>query len=428
MADFNPFQERGIPIDAQLRNWSELNVQPYRKDDIHPFSRARAILANGVEVEAILFSHNMARNTLDPLLKKQLCEIRRVEAQQQKVINWLIPGDETTLEVTLGYEQIAVEMTAWVAQNEPDPYLRQCYEFGVLEDFDHLYRYANLYDMLEGKKAEGIVGELTEVTPGRPTIFEHRHPHDEIRRPMTALAADPQSLVNALTVLCAEQQVVNYYMNIGNRFIEPIARGLYAEIAMIEEQHVSHYESILDPTVSWLENWVLHEYNECWNYWSYLQDELDPRLRAIYELHLNMEIEHLRIAADAMRMIEKREPTQLMDGGLQPKPLVIKENKAWLRDILASQIDLTSKDSSFVPVTTLREDDRYFDYQAKVHGDWIPSEAVIAEHRAQEGGEYRSEPEGANPVPGLRDGGRGPEDLTGYAMRQRQHAGREARP
>lgn len=201
---FNPFQERGIPLDRQLRNWSELNVPPYRKEEIHPFSKARAILANGVEVEAVLFSHNMARNTLDPEVKRQLAYARRVEAQQQKAINWLIPGDESTLEVTLGYEQIAVEMTAWVAQNEPDPYLRQCYEFGVLEDFDHLYRYANLYEMLEGKKAEAIVGGLTEITPGRPTVFEHRHPHDEIRRPMTALAADPQSLVNALTVLCAE--------------------------------------------------------------------------------------------------------------------------------------------------------------------------------------------------------------------------------
>ena len=32
---------------------------------------------------------------------------------------------------------------------EPDPYLKQAYEFGVLEDFDHLYRYANLFEMVE---------------------------------------------------------------------------------------------------------------------------------------------------------------------------------------------------------------------------------------------------------------------------------------
>lgn len=150
---FNPLQERGIPIEKQLRNWSELNVKPYDKNSVHPYSRARGILMNGIEVEAIIFSHNMARNLLDPDIKKQLAMVRRVEQQQQKAINWLIPGDETTLEVTLGYEQVAVDMTAWAAQNEPDPYLRQVYEFGVLEDFDHLYRYANLFEMVERRKA-----------------------------------------------------------------------------------------------------------------------------------------------------------------------------------------------------------------------------------------------------------------------------------
>lgn len=413
---FNPFHERGIPLDKQLRNWSELNVQPYRREEIHPFSRARAILANGVETEAVLFSHNMARNTLDPDVKKELAFVRRVESQQQRTINWLIPAEETTLEVTLGYEQIAVELTAWVAQNESDPYLRQVYEFGVLEDFDHLYRYANLYDILEGKKAEEIVGHLTEITPGRPTVFEHRHPYDEIRRPMTALAADPQSLVNALTVLCAEQQVANYYANIGNRFQEPLARALYSEIAEIEEQHVTHYESILDPTSTWLENLVLHEFNECWNYHSYLQEEPDPRIRAIYELHLAMELEHLRIAAELMRKIEKREPEALiMAAGI--KPLSIRENKAWLRQVLASQVDLTSKDSVFLPVIEVPPGDRYFAYNATVNGQWTPSEEVIREHRTAQGDEYRDETDGPNPVPGLRG-----EGSTEYARRVQQAA------
>jgi hypothetical protein len=26
---FNPLRERGIPIEKQFRNWSELNVKPY---------------------------------------------------------------------------------------------------------------------------------------------------------------------------------------------------------------------------------------------------------------------------------------------------------------------------------------------------------------------------------------------------------------
>jgi hypothetical protein len=137
---FNPLQERGIPLERQFRNWSELNTIPYDKNQVHAFSRCRGIVMNGIEVEAVMFSHNMNRHTVDPKIKEMLALVRRVEQQQQKAVNWLIPGDESTLDVTIGYEQVAVDPTSWVAQNEPDPYLKQVYEFGLLEDFDHLYR------------------------------------------------------------------------------------------------------------------------------------------------------------------------------------------------------------------------------------------------------------------------------------------------
>ena len=114
---FNPLAERGIPIEKQFRNWSELNVTPYDKEAVHPYSRCRGIVMNGIEVEAVMFSHQMARNAIDPGLKQQLALVRRAEAQQQKATNWLIPGNETTLEVTIGYEQVAVDLTAWVAQH-----------------------------------------------------------------------------------------------------------------------------------------------------------------------------------------------------------------------------------------------------------------------------------------------------------------------
>lgn len=397
---FNPLQERGMPLDKQLRNWSELNVTPYNKDQVHPFSRCRGIVANGVEVEAMMFSHQMARNTIDPKVKEKLAMVRRIEAQQQKAINWLIPGDESTLEVTIGYEQVAVDLTSCIAKLEPDPYLRQVYEFGLLEDFDHLYRYANLYDMTEGKKAEKLVGELTEIMPGRPTVFEHRHPHDEIRRPMTALAADPQSILNALMVMSAEQQTMNFYNTIGNRFQEPLARGLYLEIAEIEEQHVSHYESILDPSCTWIENLLFHELNECWMYYSFMKEEPDPRVRSLYETHLAMEIEHLQIAAELMRTLEKRDPEQLLPASLEPN-LSFRENKAFVREVLAKQVDLTADGSDFLPVTELPSDHRYFDYQQAVNAGGVPSDQVIEQARAK-GGEYRLETEGPHPVEALR--------------------------
>lgn len=410
---FNPFKERGVPIEKQFRNWSELNVKPYDKEKAHPYSRCRGIVMNGIEVEAVMFSHQMARHTADPKIKQQLALVRRAEAQQQKAINWLTPGEETTLELTIGYEQVAVDLTAWVARHEPDAYLKQCYEFGLLEDFDHLFRFANLMLMLEETKAEKIVGKLTEITPGRPTIFEHRDPRDEIRRPMTAPAADPQSLLNALTVLAAEQQTMNFYNTIGNRPLEPLARGLYLEIAQIEEQHVTHYESMLDPTATWTTNLVLHEYNECWLYWSFMGQEPDRRVRQLYELHLNMELEHLRLAAEMMRAIERRDPEDLLPAFAEP--MIFEDNKEYVRQVLESQVDLTAQEDKFVPIGKLKGDHRYFKYQEIVNKGGIPSEEVIEQAREALGEEYRLETEGPNPVPGLqREAERGGA-VTGYA-------------
>ena len=107
-------------------------------------------------------------------IKRALALSRRIDAQQQKVVNGLNPGDQTPLETTIGYEQVAVDLTAWLARHEPDPMLKQALDFALLEDFDHLYRYANLYDLLDGKDAS----ELTEQ-PDR----DHAGPTDRRRAP-----------------------------------------------------------------------------------------------------------------------------------------------------------------------------------------------------------------------------------------------------
>src|SRR5690606_35237342 len=147
--------------------------------------------------------------------------------------------------------------------------------------------------------------------PGRPTIQEHRHPYDDLRRHTEKHSAHPQTTLNAMTVLAGEQQTMNFYMTIGNRYMEPIARALYAEIKEIEEQHVTQYESLVDPTQTWIEQWVRHEYNECYLYHSFMQQEPDERIRKLWELHLNMEITQLQTACDMLRRYEGREPIEI---------------------------------------------------------------------------------------------------------------------
>jgi hypothetical protein len=116
-------------------------------------------------------------------------------------------------------------------------------------------------------------------------------------------------------------------MNHGPDFMEPIARGLYLEIAMIEEQHVTQYESLLDPLETWLEDLVFHKYNEVYMYHSFMEDETeDKRLRQLWELHLNMEIEQLKAACQLLRMYEGKYPEEILPPEL-PKGVRFQSNK-----------------------------------------------------------------------------------------------------
>jgi hypothetical protein len=398
----NPLEEPGIPVEDQFRNWSELNVTPYDKLDVHPYTRTRVILMNGTEVESIIFSHQFARHTDNLEIKRALALSRRVEAQQQKVINGLNPGDQTPLETTIGYEQVAVDLTAWLARHEPDPMLKQALDFALLEDFDHLYRYANLYELLDGKDATELTDQLTEITPGRPTILEHRHPYDDLRGHYETHTVDPLSRMHVMTIVAAEQQTMNFYMNHGSDWIEPIARGLYAEIALIEEQHVTHYESLLDPLDTWLKQYVFHEYNEVYLYWSMLQNEQDRRIRSIWELHLNMEIGQLHAACDLLRRFEGIEPEEILPPALPDTPVTFEPNKDYVRQILAEQIDLRADGLDYIPDAELPDDHRTRRYQQVVNAGGAPSEDVIEANRNKSGHEFRDETEGPHPVPTLR--------------------------
>ncbi|WP_436791516.1 hypothetical protein [Yinghuangia sp. YIM S10712] len=391
---FNPLEHHGIPLDRQLRTWRELDVEPIDPDKSDPYTRCRIIAMNGIETEAIFFSHNFARHCTDPVVRRKLAEVRFFEQQQQKAVNWLLPGLASVLETTISYEQVAVDLTSWVARMEPDPYLRQCYEFGLLEDFDHLYRYANLYELIEHRKAEKLVSDLTEIMPGRPTVAHHRHPVDNLRTPYDKDTASPLSKLHALTIMAAEQQTMNFYMNVGPMAIEPIARRLYQEIAMVEEEHVTHYESLVDQGETWWEQLVNHEYNECYMYYSFMETESDPRIKAIWELHLNMELGHLQIAADLMRQHDGRDPAEICAPEL-PQPVKFEPNREYVRNVLADQIDLTTLGEGFVA----EAHERFVKMQEALMRDGQPaSEQVIDLVRDTDGREYRSEPDGPHPV------------------------------
>ncbi|MBA3539850.1 MAG: hypothetical protein H0T79_09490 [Deltaproteobacteria bacterium] len=375
-------KEKGVPLDQQVFTLREFGGPPFSKLDDDAFTRVRVILMNGVEAEAIRFSHACARMNRD--LRVHLARVRRIDHHQQTVVNWLNPADQSPLETTIGYEQTAIEVTAWVAQHEPDPYLAQMYRFGMLEDFDHLYRFSGLMDRLTGQDSNNILQSYTDVRPGRPTIFEHRAPEDDVRDPYDRATALPITKLNALTILSAENQVRDYYMNIGPQFADPIARTLYGEIASIEEQHVTHYESLVDPDETWLEKWLMHECTEVYTYWSCLQQESNRRLKQIWDRFLAYELGQLHFVMDLMRQIEKRDPEELVPATL-PEPIKYESQRDFVRDVLRDEADLRAAGPFVVPVED--ESAATIRYRDQLNSEGSPSELVTTDYQYTPGTE-----------------------------------------
>lgn len=400
---FNPFNERPENIESRFLNWSELYPKSYNKDDVDPYTKVRCILMNGTEYEAVNFSHRFFRACPDNDVRRNLALVRRTEQQQQKQIACLKPINETVLETTISYEQLAVDLTVALAKREKDPYVKHALDFALLEDFDHLYRFSNLLEMEHKVHAEKLIGSYTEITPGRPTISEHRHPLDGVCRPGDR-KADIATKLNVNIITAAEQQTMNYYMNQAGFYTSDAGRELYQEIGMIEEQHVTRYGSLLDVSATWYENLLMHEYAECYLYYSCYKDESDPYVKKIWEQNLITEISHLHLAKDLLKQKENKDWQQVIPGGEFPELLAFSSQKDYIRNVLSNTVWETACWEDYKLVSDVGDGARFFAYQGTICGDGVsvPSHVVIDRYLAENKTDYRLENK-PNPVPELTD-------------------------
>ncbi len=389
----NPFNY--LPKDGKLSypSWNDIYPKAYDKNAVSPYTKTRVILMNGTEFESNWFLHQFHRHCLNNDVRRILASVRREEQQQQKRISALKPIDETILETTIAYEQLAVDLTADMAQKEPNPFVKAQLDFALLEDFDHLYRYADLLYDEQGAKAERLVGSFTEITPGRPTISEHRHPNDDVRRYINCWQDALITRLHTSIITAAEQQTMNYYMNIGQFYHSDTGRKLYSEIAMIEEQHVTGYGSLMDPSCTWFESWVMHEYTECYLYYSCYMDESDEQIKKIWQKHYEMELRHLRIAVETLQKYEGREWQQLFRGGADfPELIKLQSNKPYIREVMKSVRDTAVKED-IVNIDDLDTGADFYKYQKQVNSSVanVPSHAVIDKYIKKHGEDYRYE-------------------------------------
>ena len=400
----NPFDQKPIKMDDCLMDWTAMYPLPYDKHTVDPYTRTRVILMNGTEFENNWYMHQQSRHTEDNDIRRQIALIRRSEQQQQKAISMLKPMDESTLEHTIGFEQLAVDLTAALAKREKEEIVRDALNFALLEDFDHLYRYAQLLDMDAHIHAEDLVGRYTEVMPARPTIAEHRYPFDSIKPHIDANQASLETKLAVGIITAAEQQTMNYYMNVCNSYGSDRGRQLYSEIGMIEEQHVTQYGSLLDTNQTWLEGLLMHQYTECYLYWSCMETETDPRIRAFWAMLFEQEIAHLHAAKALLSRFEGKDYQQVVGSGDFPTPLKLESNIDYVRKLLAGTVQMTEVRESYGNICDLKPDYDFFRYQNRINHDLsrVASHTVPSDYMAQNGQDYRFET-APNPIDALRN-------------------------
>lgn len=401
---FNPFNEKPEKLDSLFMDWAKVYPVSYDKNEVDPYTKVRCILMNGTEFEANWYSHQFHRHCPDNNIRRELAVVRAQEQQQQKRISCLKPINESVLEQTIGYEQLAVDLTAILAQREPNAEVKKALDFALLEDFDHLYRYADLLDMEHGIHAERLVGSYTEIMPGRPTISHHRHPYDNVKRYVDFKTADPITKLNVAIITAAEQQTMNYYMNQAGFYGSDLGRRLYAEIAMVEEEHVTQYGGLMDVNETWAECWLNHEYTECYLYYSCYKSETDPYIKKVWEQHLIAEIAHLHKAVEVLKAVDGKEWQQVIPVGEFPELLVFSAQKDYVRKVLKNTVTLTGDMESYTTVNSVPDNGRFFFYQDKVNGgeENVVSHTLISQYIDEFGKDYRYE-DSKNPVSELQN-------------------------
>lgn len=172
---------------------------------------------------------------------------------------------------------------------------------------------------------------------------------------------------------------------------------------MIEEQHVTQYGSLLNPSLSRLENLLIHQFTECYLYWSCYETESCPQMRTLWDFMFQQELMHLHMAENLLKEYEGRQWQQVIPDGNFPAPLTLQSNIEYVRGVLGSTVENTARREEYVPACEMCHS-TFSDYQQQVNLplENVTSHRVIEEYIGKFGQDYRYEA-APNPVPELRD-------------------------
>ena len=353
---------------------------------------------------AALLERAQAACAADPAFagpRRDLAALRRRALERALELSARLPACPP-VEEALRLEQLEADLTAALRALPGAKALRPALDFSLLEETDQLYRFAHLLDGEQDAPAEHITGGRIEITPGRPCIAAHRHPRDSAFPPLDFGEASQAAILAAALMAALQRQAAILYAQRAADASGAEARALFAEMALIEEQHASQYESLWDPRGTPLQSLALRTRALRYAYDSLLAAETGEPLRGLWRVGraaAQADLESACALADAFgggagRAADKDDPP----------PFLFGDTSALARALMPRQVTLTMLEDSLVPSGLLPPGCRYFAWQRALNGDGAdtPSHQVVRRYAARYGTDYRFE-RGANPIEALQN-------------------------
>jgi rubrerythrin len=112
---------------------------------------------------------------------------------------------------------------------------------------------------------------------------------------------------------------------------------------------------------------------EVYNYYSCVEQETNPRIKAIWERMLDYEQGHLTLVADLFKKFERRDPMEVLPESL-PEPLPFESQREFVRKVLLEEVDLRANGTEYVPLS--EESGASINYREQMNSEGSPTEMV----------------------------------------------------
>jgi hypothetical protein len=114
---------------------------------------------------------------------------------------------------------------------------------------------------------------------------------------------------------------------------------------------------------------------EVYNYYSCVEQEINPRIKAMWERFLDYELGHFHHVAELFKQYEQRDPAEIFPTAL-PEPMRFESQRDFVRQTLGKEVDLRAKGTQFVKES--EESTASLDYRNYINSAGSPSETVAA--------------------------------------------------